>query len=307
MAVIQGSQAAGVWFSFAPNLAEATAGSNRIISSRFANSQTEHEAKALLPNEDAVGIEFRDVHFSYKSRSIPVLTGLNLTIKPGQFVALVGATGCGKSTVISLIERFYDVDSGIIRYGNQDINDVNVKAYRANISLVAQESTLYEGTISENVAVSVEEAAATTDAIEQACKEAQMHDFITSLPDGYATQLGPKGVSLSGGQRQRLALARALLRRPKILLLDEATSSLDSESEKLVQEAIEKTAGEGNQTIVAVAHRLATIQKADVIYVLGSGKVLEQGNHQGLLSQRGVYYSMVCSSPFFFFFFFFIK
>jgi ATP-binding cassette subfamily B (MDR/TAP) protein 1 len=293
MAVIQGSQAAGIWFSMAPNISQATAGANRILSSRFGDKNTEHEAQSRMPDEGVVGIEFKDVYFSYKSRDVPVLNGLNLSIKPGQFVALVGATGCGKSTIISLIERFYDSDSGSISYGSQDINNLNVEAYRSNISLVAQESTLYEGTIRENVALSVEASLATDEAIHAACKDAQIHEFVSSLPDGYSTALGPKGVSLSGGQRQRLALARALLRKPRVLLLDEATSSLDSESEKLVQEAIERAAGEGERTIIAVAHRLATIQKADVIFVLGSGNVLEQGDHQSLLKAKGVYYSMV--------------
>jgi ATP-binding cassette subfamily B (MDR/TAP) protein 1 len=295
MAVIQGSQAAGVWFSFSPNVAQAAAGSNRILSSRFNDIETSHDmTKTQLPSDEIVEIEFKDVRFSYKSRSIPVLTGLNISIKPGQFVALVGATGCGKSTVISLLERFYDADSGSLLYGGVDVKELNVGAYRNNISLVAQESTLYERTIKENVSISVDAELATDEAIEQACREAQIHEFITSLPDGYSTQLGPKGVSVSGGQRQRLALARALLRRPRILLLDEATSSLDSESEKLVQEAIEKLASDGTRTVIAVAHRLATIQKADVIFVLGSGQVLEQGTHQSLVSARGVYYSMVC-------------
>jgi ABC-type multidrug transport system fused ATPase/permease subunit len=134
---------------------------------------------------------------------------------------------------------------------------------------------------------------ATQEEIETACRDAQIHDFIASLPDGYATVLGPKGMSLSGGQKQRLSLARALLRQPKLLLLDEATSSLDSESEKLVQDAIERAAGESGRTVIAVAHRLATIQKADIIFVLGSGKVLEEGDHQSLLRMRGVYYQMV--------------
>lgn len=296
MAIIQGSQAAGTWFSMAPNISEATSGANRILSSRFGDKNTEHEAQTRMPDEGIVGIEFKDVYFSYKTRDFPVLNGLNISIKPGQFVALVGATGCGKSTIISLIERFYDSDSGSIFYGSQNINDLNVKAYRSNISLVAQESTLYEGTIRENVAVSVDASLATEEAIHAACKDAQIHEFVSSLPDGYSTTLGPKGVSLSGGQRQRLALARALLRKPRVLLLDEATSSLDSESEKLVQEAIERAAGEGERTIIAVAHRLATIQKADVIFVLGSGKVLEQGNHRSLLKARGVYFSMVSYS-----------
>jgi ATP-binding cassette subfamily B (MDR/TAP) protein 1 len=186
-----------------------------------------------------------------------------LKIEPGQFAALVGASGSGKSTIISLLEKFYDPGSGTILCGEQDIISVSTKTFRSQLSLVAQESTLYEGTVKENVSLSVSEAEATNEAVEEACRQAQIHEFIVSLPEGYATKLGPKAVQLSGGQRQRLALARALLRKPRLLLLDEATSSLDSESEKLVQEAIERAAGEGGRTVVAVAHRLATIQNAD--------------------------------------------
>lgn len=296
--IVQGGMAAGIWFSFAPNIANATAGLNRILSSRYSSPELEHEHKESPPSEKNPDIEFDDVHFSYRSRNLTVLTGLNLDIKPGQFVALVGATGCGKSTTISLLERFYDTSKGAVLYGSQDVKNINVPAYRANISLVAQESTLYEGTIRENVCLSVEETDATQARMYEACRSAQIHDFITSLPEGYSTYLGPKGVQLSGGQRQRLALARALMRDPHVLLLDEATSSLDSESEKLVQEAIDKAAAKGTRTIIAVAHRLATIQKADVIFVLGSGKVLERGSHQELLKARGVYYSMVCLNLF---------
>lgn len=219
-----------------------------------------------------------------------MLSNLNLAIAPGQFAALVGASGCGKSTTISLLERFYDATSGKILYNGQDITAVDQAEYRQQISLVSQEPTLYEGTILENVALSVDSA--TTEEVESACSDAQIHEFIASLPEGYNTRLGPKGMSLSGGQKQRLSLARALLRKPKLLLLDEATSSLDSESEKLVQEAIERAAGEGGRTVIAVAHRLATIQKADVIFVLGSGKVLERGTHQELLRKREVYWQM---------------
>jgi ABC-type multidrug transport system fused ATPase/permease subunit len=293
MAVIQGSQAAGMWFSFSPNIAEAAAASNRIISMRPPKDDGSRTPKPFHIEKGSVGIEFKDVHFTYKSRSIPVLAGMNLKIEPGQFAALVGATGSGKSTIVSLLERFYDPDSGAILCGEQDITSVSAKTYRSNLSLVAQESTLYEGTVRENVVLSVDDAEATDEAVEQACRDAQIHDFVASLPEGYATKLGPKAVQLSGGQRQRLALARALLRKPRLLLLDEATSSLDSESEKLVQEAIERAAGEGGRTVVAVAHRLATIQNADIIFVVGSGKVLEQGSHHELLKKRGVYYQMV--------------
>lgn len=296
MSVIQCSQAAGMLFSFTPNLAHANASVNRIISLR--PTKAEHEEPLPPPFEEgrdnkAVSIEFKDVHFTYKSREIPVPTALSFKVESGQFGALVGAGGCGKPTVISLLERFNDPDSGSILCSGQNITTLNAHSYRSNVSLVAQESTLYEGTIKENVALSVEEDLATDEAIQEACRDAQIHDFIASLPSGYATNIGPKGLQLSGGQRQRIALARALLQKPRLLLLDEATSSLDSESEKLVQQAIERAAGDIGRTVIAVAHRLTTIQNADVIFVLGSGRVLEQGNHAELLAKRGMYWQMV--------------
>ena len=290
-AIVQGAMAAGNWLSAAPNLATATGAANRIIGMRPSEDTPPPTYTPIDNPEGGVGIEFRNVSFAYQSRNLPVLSDLNIKVAPGQFAALVGASGCGKSTSISLLERFYDATAGAVLYNEQDITTLDPAEYRKNISLVSQEPTLYQGTIAENVALSVDTA--TQAEIEQACADAQMHDFITSLPEGYATRLGPKGMSLSGGQKQRLSLARALLRRPKVLLLDEATSSLDSESEKLVQAAIERAAGEGGRTVVAVAHRLATVQKADVIFVLGSGKVLEKGDHQALLRKRGVYYQMV--------------
>ncbi|KAF1926965.1 leptomycin B resistance protein pmd1 [Didymella exigua CBS 183.55] len=289
-AVVQGAIAAGMWFSFAPNMAQATGAANRILSMRPPKTIAAPTYPALRSPSSSVGVDFENVSFAYKSRDIQVLANLNLHVAPGQFAALVGASGCGKSTTISLLERFYDATSGTILYNGQDITSLDPALYRQHLSLVSQEPTLYEGTIKENIALSVDSA---TDAdIEAACTDAQIHEFVVSLPDGYNTRLGPKGMSLSGGQKQRLSLARALLRRPKLLLLDEATSSLDSESEKLVQAAIERAAGEGGRTIIAVAHRLATIQKADVIFVMGSGRVLEQGNHQELLKKRGVYWQM---------------
>jgi ATP-binding cassette subfamily B (MDR/TAP) protein 1 len=271
-------------------MAQATGAANRILSMRPPDTITAPTYPALRTPSGGVGIDFQNVSFAYKSRDTPVLSNLNLHIAPGQFAALVGASGCGKSTTISLLERFYDATSGTILFNNQDITTLDPALYRQQLSLVSQEPTLYEGSIRDNIALSVDTA---SDAdIEAACTDAQIHDFIVSLPDGYATRLGPKGMSLSGGQKQRLSLARALLRKPRLLLLDEATSSLDSESEKLVQGAIERAAGEGARTIIAVAHRLATIQKADVIFVMGSGRVLEQGSHQELLRKRGVYWQM---------------
>jgi ATP-binding cassette subfamily B (MDR/TAP) protein 1 len=293
MAVVQGAVAAGMWFSFAPNMAQAAGAANRILSLRTHKSTAPPKYTPVVPSPGGVAIEFANVYFTYKSREVPVLSNLNIKVLPGQFAALVGASGCGKSTTISILERFYDATSGHVLYNDQDITSLDPQEYRKEVSLVSQEPTLYEGSIRENVALSVDST--TDEEVETACRDAQIHDFIISLPEGYNTRLGPKGMSLSGGQKQRLSLARALLRKPKLLLLDEATSSLDSESEKLVQDAIERAADEGGRTVIAVAHRLATIQKADVIFVLGSGKVLEKGDHQGLLRKKGVYYQMVSS------------
>jgi len=211
-------------------------------------------------------------------------------IEKGQFAGLVGASGCGKTSIISLLERFYDLQKGKILCNGSNIAELDIRQYRKSLSLVAQEPTLFQGTIKENVLLGVSESVSTAQ-LHQACRDAEIHDFIESLPDGYNTDVGNKGIALSGGQKQRIAIARALIRDPKILLLDEATSSLDSESEKLVQAAFER-AGKG-RTMIVVAHRLATVQNADVIFVLGEGKVLEVGNHAHLLRKRGVYYQMV--------------
>lgn len=292
-AIIQGSEAAGNWMSFAPNMAQAAAASNRILSLREIKAK---KVGKVIETSGGVDIEFKDVQYMYPSRDLPIFSSLNIHIKKGQFAALVGPSGCGKSTIISLLEQFYPVTNGAITFDGHDITDLDVKEYRRLISLVAQEATLFQGTIRENILLGVESA---TDAeMEKACRDAEIHDFIVSLPDGYGTDIGSKGVALSGGQKQRISIARALIRDPQVLLLDEATSSLDSESEKLIQSAFER-AGKG-RTMVVVAHRLATVQNADVIFVLGGSgaggaRVLEQGSHVELLERRGVYYQM-CQS-----------
>jgi len=217
-------------------------------------------------------VELRDVHFKYATRKhVPVLRGLNIRIKPGQYAALVGSSGSGKSTIVSLIERFYDVLSGQILVDGKNISTFNISSYRQHMALVSQEPTIYQGSIRENVLLGAVEKKVTEEDIENACRQANIHDFIVSLPQGYETDCGAKGVQLSGGQKQRIAIARALVRNPKILLLDEATSALDSSSEKVVQEALDRAAQ--GRTTIAVAHRLSTIQKADVIYVLDQGVV----------------------------------
>jgi ATP-binding cassette subfamily B (MDR/TAP) protein 1 len=217
-------------------------------------------------------VELRDVHFRYATRKhVPVLRGLNIRIKPGQYAALVGISGSGKSTIVSLIERFYDVLSGQVLVDGKNISTFNIRSYRQHMALVSQEPTLYQGSIRENVLLGAADKEVTQEDIENACRQANIHDFIVSLPQGYETDCGAKGVQLSGGQKQRIAIARALVRNPKILLLDEATSALDSSSEKVVQEALDRAAK--GRTTIAVAHRLSTIQKADVIYVLDQGVV----------------------------------
>jgi ATP-binding cassette subfamily B (MDR/TAP) protein 1 len=237
-------------------------------------------------------IEFRDVHFRYPTRpEHPVLRGLNLIVKPGQYVALVGSSGCGKSTTIALLERFYDPIAGDVYVDGKEISSLNVNEYRSFIALVSQEPTLYQGTIRENVLLGTDRDDVSDSEVEFVCREAHIYDFIVSLPDGFSTVVGGKGSMLSGGQKQRIAIARALLRDPKILLLDEATSALDSESEHVVQAALD-TAARGRTTI-AVAHRLSTIQKADIIYVFDHGVIVESGNHNELMKKGGRYSELV--------------
>ncbi|KJZ79036.1 hypothetical protein HIM_01809 [Hirsutella minnesotensis 3608] len=294
MATVQSGEAAGQSLSFGPNAAQVTAASNRILSVRESRLSDGISDKETI--SDAGGgmkIELDNIHFTYPTRKVPVFQGLSLTIEKGQFAALVGASGCGKTSIISLLERFYALDKGRILCNGKDITDVNLYSYRKHLSLVAQEPTLFQGTIRENVLLGVDAADVTDAQLHRACRDASIHDFIASLPDGYGTGVGSRGVSLSGGQKQRVAIARALVRDPDVLLLDEATSSLDSESERQVQEAFER-AGRG-RTMVVVAHRLATVQNADVIFVLGDGRLLESGNHAELLRRRGVYWQM-CQS-----------
>uniref|UniRef100_A0A672TXC0 ABC-type xenobiotic transporter n=1 Tax=Strigops habroptila TaxID=2489341 RepID=A0A672TXC0_STRHB len=235
-------------------------------------------------------IEFRNVHFSYPSRpDVKVLKGLNLKVQTGKTIALVGASGCGKSTTIQLLQRFYDPVEGEITLDGRDIRTLNVKWLRENIGIVSQEPVLFATTIAENIRYGREDI---SDAeIEQAAKEANAFDFISRLPDKFNTMVGERGAQLSGGQKQRIAIARALARNPKILLLDEATSALDTQSESVVQAALDKA--RAGRTTIVVAHRLSTIRTADTIAGFERGIVVEQGTHNELMLQKGVYYSLV--------------
>lgn len=230
------------------------------------------------------GIEFDGVSFGYDPATV-ALTDVSFSVPRGSVVALVGPSGAGKSTVVDLLVRFFDTDGGSIRIDGHDVRDVRLADLRALLGIVSQETVLFHDTVEANIAYGRPDAAQKE--IETAARAANAHDFIVALPDGYRTLVGERGVQLSGGQRQRIAIARALLRDPPILILDEATSALDSESERLIQDAIERLI-EG-RTVVVVAHRLSTIQRADQIVVLAEGRVVEKGRHDDLMAAHGRY------------------
>jgi subfamily B ATP-binding cassette protein MsbA len=229
------------------------------------------------------GIRYENVSFRYQAE--PVLREVDLSIAPGEIVAIVGGSGAGKSTFVNLLPRFYDVNGGRITIDGRDIRDVTLSSLRGLMGLVTQEVVLFNDTVRNNIAYGRGDAEEAR--VIEAAKAANAHDFITALPNGYDTEIGESGVLLSGGQRQRLAIARALFKDPPILILDEATSALDTESERLVQGALEHLM-QGRTTLV-IAHRLSTIRSADKIVVLDRGAIVESGAHEELLARRGVY------------------
>ena len=228
-------------------------------------------------------VRFKDVSFSYDGME-PVVKKLNIDIKAGQTIGIAGQTGGGKTTLIKLILRLYDIDEGNIYLDDYDIKKITLKSLRKNIALVSQDIYLFHGSILDNIAYGMD---CTNEQVEDACRQAQLHDFITTLPKGYSTIVGERGIKLSGGQRQRICIARAILKNAPILILDEATSSVDTETERAIQEHIYQLVK--GRTAIIVAHRLSTIKNADKILVLKDGKVVEKGSHEHLIMQQGIY------------------
>jgi subfamily B ATP-binding cassette protein MsbA len=263
------------------------AASERIFEILDTHSEVRDRDGALPLGRLRESIEFDRVSFAYEDGSgRHVLQDVSFRVSAGQVVAIVGLSGAGKTTLVNLIPRFYDVTSGAIRIDNTDVRDVTLKSLRANIGIVTQETVLFDDTIASNIAYGSPQAA--REEIEEAARAAHAHDFIAALPAGYQSTIGERGQRLSGGQRQRLAIARALLKNSPILILDEATSSLDAESERLVQEALANLMR--NRTAFVIAHRLSTVRRADRIIALENGRVAEIGRHDELLARAdGVY------------------
>ena len=247
-------------------------------------------AGGLVPSEVTGRIEWSHVSFAYASRpEVTVLADLDLSIEPGEVVAVVGSSGAGKSTVAALLSRLYDPTHGALRLDGRDLRELDPKWLRRQVGVVAQEPTLFSSSIEDNIRYG--RTTATHEEVERAARVANAHDFVSRFPDGYATRVGERGVQLSGGQKQRVAIARAVLKDPKVLILDEATSALDAESEHLVQEALDRLLV--NRTTLVIAHRLSTVKNADRVLVLDGGRIVQQGTHAALVAEAGLYRKLV--------------
>jgi subfamily B ATP-binding cassette protein MsbA len=264
------------------------ASAERVFEIMDTESEMREDDENKIELTDVEGeVVYDNVSFAYNRDEI-VLKNINLTAEPGEVVALVGHSGAGKTTMVDLIPRFFDPIEGRMRLDGHDLKDLKIDSLRDFIGIVPQETILFSGSLRDNIAYGDLEA--DEEAIQAAAKAANAHDFIMSFPDCYDTMVGERGVGLSGGQKQRISIARAILKNPKILILDEATSSLDSESEALVQEALEHLME--NRTTFIIAHRLSTIRNADKIVVVEQGKIMEVGSHQELLKKQGKYASL---------------
>ena len=303
--VISGTMTPGAFFSFMAAMLLAytpvrkLSGSNNLIQQALAAAERVFDVLDMKTEQaQAQGmvqlaginraIEFQGVSLRYESQKVPALTNVDLTIRPGEIIALVGSSGSGKTTLVSLLPRFYEPTTGRILIDGVPLDSYDLPSLRAHIGIVSQEIVLFDDTILNNIAFG--RTGASRAEVEQAAKLAYAHDFILRLPDGYDALIGERGLKLSGGERQRLAIARALLRDPPLLILDEATSALDTESERIVQLALANLMK--NRTTLVIAHRLSTIQNADRIVVLERGTIVEIGSHEALLRQGGSYHRL---------------
>jgi len=263
---------------------QAFAGAERVIEILDAPQSITDSPGAAAIGKAHGRISFENVSFSY-IEGVPVLSDVSFEIKPGQMAALVGATGVGKTTLSQLISRFYDPTSGRVCLDGRDLREITLDSLRENMSIVLQDTFLFNGTIEENIAFARPDAS--FDEVQASARTARMHDDIMAMPDGYRTQVGERGVKLSGGQKQRIAIARAVLCRAPVLILDEATASVDVRTEAQIQQAINEIAG--TRTIVTIAHRLSTVRGADVIFVFEKGRIVQSGSHAELIEQDGLY------------------
>ncbi|CAB3408101.1 unnamed protein product [Caenorhabditis bovis] len=289
-AVMSGSTALGGALPHLGSLAVARGAATSVLKTINSTPKIDpYSLEGLVLTEVKGDIQLENVHFRYPSRKhIQVLKGISLEAKAGQKIALVGSSGCGKSTIINLLLRFYDPTKGKVTIDGIDLKEINVHSLRDQIGIVSQEPVLFDGTLFENIKMGNENA--TYEQVVEACKMANAAEFIKKLPEGYGTRVGEKGVQLSGGQKQRIAIARALIKNPKILLLDEATSALDTEAETEVQAALDKA--QSGRTTITVAHRLSTIRNVDKIFVFDKGQIVECGSHEELMKKEGVFFNM---------------
>ena len=274
-------------------LAQALAGMDRVFEVLDIQPDIVDKPGAVDTGTVRGHVTLEQVSFAYQ-KDTPVLENISINVEPGQMIALVGPTGVGKSTLVSLIARFYDPDGGCVRLDGHDLRDVTLSSLRSNISIVLQDVFLFNGTIWENITYGLAEAS--REQVEAAARAAHIHDFILSTPQGYETRIGERGVRLSGGQKQRLSIARAVLRGSPVLIFDEATASVDVETEREIQQAIDALAG--SKTIIVIAHRLSTVRRADTIYVLEEARVAQKGSHEELLKDEAGPYARICAAQF---------